>query len=166
MLTASAAEHFAARFLSEVIKMSARRSLRKRLDRMFAEPGPERMGLPEIPSASPAPQRIDRKTLQLCRQVERTLSYVLSDCGDDVLADLFVESVEPAPDASRLMVTVMAADQSREPVEVLTHLQRAAGYVRSEIASSIHRKRVPELAYRCVTTPSATVSEGPSPQAP
>lgn len=89
--------------------------------------------------------------MQLCRQVERTLNYVLSECGDELIADLFVESVQPAPDASRLLVTVLAPDQSHEPMEVLAHLHRAAGFVRSEIASSIHRKRVPELAYRCVT---------------
>ena len=43
------------------------------------------------------------KTLQLCRQAQRALSLALAgECDDDLLRSLYVESVVPAPDASRL----------------------------------------------------------------
>src|SRR4051794_8042206 len=55
--------------------------------------------------AAPAP---NRKTLQLCRQVARTLGVVLAgEIHDDVLAGVLVDGVAPAPDASRLLVTVL-----------------------------------------------------------
>ena len=98
----------------------------------------------------------NRKALQLCRQVERTLTYVLSDLNDDVLAGLMVQSVQPAPNASRLLVTVCPMDTTADPVKVLTHLHSAAGRLRAEIGSAIHRKRVPELMFRCVPRETST----------
>ncbi len=95
------------------------------------------------------PARHQRKALQLCRQVQRELTFVLGDSPDDVLRGLLVESVDPAPTASRLLVSV----SSQEPTQVvLVALQRASGLLRSEIAGAIHRKRVPELLFRCVVS--------------
>src|SRR5204863_5055994 len=50
--------------------------------------------------------RAVRKTLQLCKEVSRTLSCALGAAGDARLRDMVVAAVDPAPDASRLMVTV------------------------------------------------------------
>ena len=36
----------------------------------------------------------NRKALQLCAQVARTLMTVFADCGDDVLRDLLIEGLE------------------------------------------------------------------------
>jgi ribosome-binding factor A len=91
-----------------------------------------------------------RKTLQLCRQVERTLNYILAgECDDDVLRDFTVASVEPAPDASRLLVTVVPnlAGSYDLPL-VLEHFERATGMLRTFVATAIHRKRAPELTFR------------------
>jgi ribosome-binding factor A len=95
-------------------------------------------------------QRCGRKTLQLCRQVERALNYVLAgECDDDVLRDLTIVSVEPAPDASRMMVTVAPSMPGTcDLPRILEHLQNASGMLRSFVAASIHRKRAPELAFR------------------
>ena len=55
------------------------------------------------------PRKQDHKAKQLCRQAAETLDQVLSgEIGDPRLACLRVVSVQPAPDASRLLVTVMA----------------------------------------------------------
>src|SRR4051812_20136030 len=54
----------------------------------------------------------NRKALLLCGQVARTLADVLPGCGDDALRDLLVESVAPAPNSARLLVTV------RKPADV------------------------------------------------
>src|SRR5437764_8665681 len=74
-------------------------------------------------------RRPGRKALQLCAQVAEALNAALAGFGDDVLADLLVTAVEPAPHAGRLRVTVAAAPSAaaRTADEVAAHLDRAAG---------------------------------------
>lgn len=93
---------------------------------------------------------INRKALQLCRQVERTLGIVLAgQCGDNVLRDLLVQSVVPAPDSTRLLVTLTFSGPASIGIgEVLSRLQRAHGLLRGEVASAIHRRKVPELTFQ------------------
>lgn len=100
----------------------------------------------------------DRKTQQLCRQVERTLNQVLSgDFSDEVLQSLLVESVEPAPNAGNLLVTVSAAnlDESHDSLTVMERLDCVTGHIRSEVAASITRKRAPRLTFRVVSLPES-----------
>ena len=91
-----------------------------------------------------------RKTLQLCRQVERALMFVLSDSDDDILRDLMIVAVEPAPNAGRLMVTTSPLCEMINPVDAIARLQAARGWLRTEIAASIHRRKVPDLLFHCV----------------
>lgn len=101
------------------------------------------------------PPRVDRKTLQLCRQIADTLNYVLSgELNDDVLRNVYVDSVQPAPDASRLMVSVALIDPSdTTPADKVLHrLGLWSPRIRSEVAQSIHRRKTPELSY-CVVRP-------------
>ena len=99
----------------------------------------------------------DRKTLQLCAQVERALTLALAGCGDDVLQGVMIESVRPGPDGAILAVTILlpGGPGARGAHEVLAALERARGLLRSEIAAAIHRQRVPELAFR-FTVPEET----------
>jgi ribosome-binding factor A len=92
----------------------------------------------------------DRKALQLSRQIERALGYILGDLNCDSLSNLIVNSVAPAPNASRLLVTVSCLDQQIGVSEILSSLHSAYGQIRREVATSIHRKRVPELVFQCV----------------
>lgn len=99
--------------------------------------------------------RPDRKTLQLCEQVRHALEYALSgDSNDDLLRMLYVARVEPAPDADRLMVTVvpLTKDELPDPAEVMTRLQTHAGALRSAAAAAISRRKVPDLMYRFAET--------------
>lgn len=90
----------------------------------------------------------DRKTLQLCGQVRRALSGALAGCGDPALQALYVESVEPAPDAGRLRVTVVAAGVTAADVPpLLARLERASGLLRHDAAAAVVRKRAPELTF-------------------
>lgn len=89
----------------------------------------------------------NRKALQLCTQVARALMGVFAECGDDALRDLLIESVTPAPNSSRLLVTVLPAAPI-EPAVVLEHLERARGKLRSEAVAAIHRRRAPDLLFR------------------
>lgn len=96
------------------------------------------------------PPRPDRKTLQLCSQVADALNYVLSgELDDDVLRNYYVERVEPAPSASRLLVSVSPLDRDdNTPMErVLKRLQEAAPTLRREVAASINRRKTPELSF-------------------
>jgi ribosome-binding factor A len=131
--------------------MKARKPLRRHLLALCAEIGPDDGQDPRtLFRKSPAKVR-NRKALQLCGQVARTLSSILSgECGDDVLREVIVETVQPVPDASRLLVTVSLAASAGivEPASVLEHLHRAAGMLRGEVAAAIHRKRAPELTFR------------------
>lgn len=100
----------------------------------------------------------DRKTLQLCQQVGRTLSLVLSgEFSDEVLQSLIVESVIPNPNAGQLLVTVSLAegpDTAADQTVALLRLDQVAGRLRTEVARSITRKRAPKLKFRVVMTPS------------
>ncbi|HOB74556.1 MAG TPA: ribosome-binding factor A [Phycisphaerae bacterium] len=96
-------------------------------------------------------RRDDRKTRQLCKQVYRTLSCLLAgQFGDPVLQDLSVQAVEPAPDASRLLVTVRLTTLRGQvsPEHVLASLARVRGALRCEVAASVRRRKAPELVYR------------------
>jgi ribosome-binding factor A len=96
------------------------------------------------------PQRTDRKTLQLCGQIADTLNYVLSgELDDDLLRNLYVESVRPAPDASRLLVSVAPLDvaDANRADQILQKLLIYAPRIRSEVAQSIHRRKTPELSF-------------------
>ena len=92
----------------------------------------------------------DHKTLQLCRQVQRALGFALSESEDDLLRDLMVVSVEPAPNARRLLVTAASLDGPIDLVQTLAHLEAARGWLRCEVAASITRRKVPDLMFRCV----------------
>jgi ribosome-binding factor A len=104
-----------------------------------------------------------RKGLQLCAQVARTLDLVLSGgCGDPILGDLQVVSVtvnqtRGASGSGCLLVTLeMRGAASPERVqEALGRLAQARGMLRSEVAASISRKRVPELTFRVLAAGEA-----------
>jgi ribosome-binding factor A len=125
--------------------MNPKKPSSEELLKACAEVGPDDGLDPRDLLREPKPRVPNRKALQLCGQVARTLDGVLRTCGDDVLRDLTVVSVVPAPNAGRLLVTLTG------PVEAavaLEHVRRAAGLLRSEVAAVIHRRRAPELTFR------------------
>jgi len=87
------------------------------------------------------------KTMQLCRQVQRALSLSLSgECDDEVLRSVYVEAVEPAPDASRVLVRLIVP-RGVAPAEVLNRVERFRPKLRADVAAAITRKRAPELTF-------------------
>ena len=91
-------------------------------------------------------RRPDRKERQLCRQIHEAISQALSTVDDDLLLSVWVEAVEPAPDASRLAVLLRAPEHT-SPDLVKERIERVSGYLRAEVAAAISRKRTPTLAY-------------------
>jgi ribosome-binding factor A len=66
---------------------------------------------PKLLFHSSSRKKGDRGVRRLCSQVRESLTYAFAgSCRDEVLLSLYVEYVEPAPDASRLAVTVRVPD--------------------------------------------------------
>lgn len=102
------------------------------------------------PADGSAAPRVDRKALQLCAQVAETLEQVFAEQEDDALRDLHVESVDPAPDSSHLLVTVRPLAQQADPIAIMGRLNEASVDLRLEMAGAITRRRVPALTFRVV----------------
>jgi ribosome-binding factor A len=103
--------------------------------------------------------------MQLCRQAYQALTLALGGgCGDDVLRDCTVESVVPAPNASRLLVRVALppaapGEPAPSPETVMQCLSLAHGRLRRAVAAAITRKRAPELTFLPVFTAAPPAGE-------
>lgn len=87
----------------------------------------------------------DRKALQLAAQVKEALSWVLGSSADAVLTDCQIAEVQPLP-AGRILVTVFAPPDI--PIaKVFERLDAASGWLRTEIAQAITRRKTPELVF-------------------
>ncbi|WP_152049426.1 ribosome-binding factor A [Tautonia marina] len=108
------------------------------------------------PGSGRSGPRNSRKAMQLCSQVQRTVEQViLGDLDDEVLRNLCVLAVEPAPDESRLLVTVgpFASNVEINPIQVMEHLGAASAHIRTEVAAAITRRKVPTLVYQVAQPP-------------
>ncbi len=107
---------------------------------------------------SDSPDR--RKTWQLCSQVHDSLRLIMGEAADERLHSLEVREVLPAPNDSQLLVLLVPLDPLTdiEREEVADALQVAAGWLRSEIASAITRKRAPRLVLQLLPTAPITAS--------
>jgi ribosome-binding factor A len=96
--------------------------------------------------------RTDRKTLQLCRQVQRALMLALAgECADDLLRDVSVDSVDPAGGGGHLLVRV-SVPRELSVMDVLARLNDRSGKLRAVVAASICRKRTPMLSFIAIPT--------------
>jgi ribosome-binding factor A len=96
------------------------------------------------------------KVRQLCKQVERAAGAVLAgECGEEALLEAWVAEVRPGPDASRLVIVVVLG-ASASVVEARAALARASARFRGEVARSIVRKRVPEVAFEVLVQEQRT----------
>ncbi|QDT76086.1 ribosome-binding factor A [Lacipirellula limnantheis] len=92
----------------------------------------------------------DRKAQQLCRQVGETIDQILAgELGDAALNALRVASVVPAPDASRMLVTLVATsdDGSFDRAAIEHKLAAVTGLLRSAVAAAITRRKAPNLSF-------------------
>lgn len=93
----------------------------------------------------------DRKTRQLCAQVQRALTLLVEGESDDEgLQGLYVESVEPYPNAARLLVVLRQWDQGRalDLKTILARLAGVKGYWRAEVGHAVNRKKAPDLFFQ------------------
>lgn len=88
------------------------------------------------------------KDLQVCRQVFDALTYALAELDDEVVDELVLVSVTPAPSAARVQVTLMPSREGIDLDEALARLREVAPELREEVAAEVSRRRVPELVFR------------------
>lgn len=93
--------------------------------------------------------RKGHKDLQVCRQVFDALTYALAELDDPMIDELVLESVTPAPSASRVLVTLVPSKDG-DCERAIDRLQQYAGELREEVAAEVSRRRVPELVFRVV----------------
>ena len=93
----------------------------------------------------PQRRKENYKALQLCRQVQRAIALALPS-GDEVLGDVYVADVTPAPDAAHLLVHVVVP-AGVSIVDVLRRLDEITPRLRAEVAQAITRKRAPEISF-------------------
>lgn len=131
---------------------------RKRISRahsdppLCAEPHPDD-GNPRLWTdldTDDADRKPDRKTLQLCAQIERALHTA----WPAALADLVLLSVEPAPDASRLEL-VIGVPQTCPASAATRSMQSALAALRAEASRAINRKKTPTFTFRLVPLKAA-----------
>lgn len=124
----------------------------RKILQVAAEIGPEDGRDPRFETGDFTQKINNRKALQLCTQVQRILTMVLGEMGDDVLRELWVQSVIPAPNAGCLLVLVspMSTPKPHDLVKIQARLQAVNGRLRQEVASAIHRRRAPLLNFQIV----------------
>jgi ribosome-binding factor A len=136
------------------LRMPRRAISQKKMKALCAELGPEDGVDPRDALRLAARKKGGRKTLQLCGQVAEAIHFALGASNDDVLREMGVAAVQPAPDQSRLLVSIAPMLPGlTDPDKVLVHLQGAQGKLRAEVAAAIHRRKVPELTYCVVAGP-------------
>ena len=102
--------------------------------------------------------RPDHRVRSLCRQALEAVSLALADADlDERLEGSWVVSVDPGPGPERLLVSIaLPSGSSGTKAEgALQALVEKRPWLRSELAQAIHRKRVPDLAFRVVMDPEA-----------
>jgi len=91
-----------------------------------------------------------RKDRQLCKQVLRALNDALqAEARSSMLRELTVVRVEPAPDIARLRVEIEASPEGAAvgARQLMEQLDRSRGFLRTQVAGAISRKRVPTLVF-------------------
>lgn len=90
----------------------------------------------------------DRTTRRICANAMRTIRLsLLAECHDPHLQALDVQSVEPYPDAKRLLVTLSPMQACDDLNALQFKVQAVAHLLRHAVARSMSRKRTPNLLF-------------------
>ncbi|HEY2859780.1 MAG TPA: hypothetical protein VGJ21_15270 [Terracidiphilus sp.] len=92
-------------------------------------------------------RKVQRKTRQFCRQVQRALNLAFASTDSQLQGcEIFVDEVSPAPDCGHLLAHIVVSE-ARLISEAMAWLRQNQARLRSEVAMSIARKRAPELLF-------------------
>lgn len=93
------------------------------------------------------------KTMQLCKEAKRVLALMFAgELCEPILNQLQVIDVVSEGEGQFLSVTLACMNKDSEPEEseIRHSLTRARGFLRSAIARSVNRKRIPALKFKYV----------------
>ena len=110
--------------------------------------------------ASSSPRAAGNDGDQLCAQVADALTLALAGADNPWLRDLVVVRVTPRR-GSACLELVLEAPRDHDLVRTTSLVNRAVGWLRTEIGDAIERKRVPELVVVVVpeTPPEVSAEE-------
>lgn len=92
----------------------------------------------------------ERKATQLASQIEECLRELVErESRDESLQELSVLGVHVLPGASHVAVA-LGVPRGGELASIRAKLERARGWLRTEIAGAIHRRRTPELVFELI----------------
>jgi ribosome-binding factor A len=97
------------------------------------------------------------KNRQLCKTARHTLSLVLGgEFSDPMLQSLSVVDVASNDEGASLLVSLGYIDDgsARHAAQILESLHAVQGVLRSALARSVNRKRVPALRFKLVRADS------------
>lgn len=132
--------------------MTSRRMSLRAIASLCAVAGPEDGVDPRHGRRKGSGRKKEKKAKQVCKQAEVTVQLALNVLLDEALQDLRVVRVEPAPDSRRLLVVVAPRSGSTRMTEhdAAEVVRKVEGLLRTELASALHRKRVPSLTFAFV----------------
>lgn len=97
---------------------------------------------------------VDRKTLQFCAQVRRTLESVVESARAGARSvDIQVIAVSPAPSAARIAVILAPRHAVIGAIDAAACVQSLAPMFRNELARVLARKRLPQLVVTMLPAP-------------
>lgn len=124
--------------------MDRQSRLLEQMQALCAELGPGDGLDPRLERERPDPAGASRKQRQLCGQVGRALDLALGGALGGPLQGSSVLSVEMGRESSRLEVHIVHPAPTPELLEALV---TARGWLRTEVAAAINRKRTPHLDF-------------------
>ncbi len=86
----------------------------------------------------------------MCAQVRQALDFIVPDSLQDTGYDALVVSVQPAPNTGNLLVLLTGVDPNQDDRELRQAIVERAGSIRTSVAESIQRRKVPTLTYRVI----------------
>jgi len=124
----------------------------KQAKQLCAQIGPEDGVDPRLTNRGYHKCKRDYKTQQLCREAQRMLSLTLGEMHSSALEALDIVEVIAEGNGEFLRIIVATNDLTNESDElkIINALQQAEGYLRSIIAQSVKRKRIPALRFSVV----------------
>ncbi|MBX2798220.1 MAG: hypothetical protein KTR31_11135 [Myxococcales bacterium] len=129
--------------------MSNDRRLLARMRELCAELGPDDGLTSHEIEKTHRPPSARRRLDRLAGQIARVVTLALASSRDPLLQPLWIRRCEPFPDHTRfrLWVGLDGPVPPEEVADALARLEAARGWLRSEVATAIPRKRVPELLF-------------------
>ncbi|MGR9054179.1 MAG: hypothetical protein ACU84J_16190 [Gammaproteobacteria bacterium] len=139
--------------------MNTSTRLREISAQLCAEPRAEDGIDPRSEKRGRKPRCLGHQNERICREAEKVLSLMLAnEAANPLLRDLRIVSVDLLDHGRNLHVVLLGADSADFDADVETALKQAQPWLRSELARSFHRKRMPSLTLEYVSGASGGIA--------